>query len=46
MGDGDGDRLPSASYNMLKDKKIREMLAEHGLPTAGERTALVARHQR
>ncbi|KAF9466269.1 hypothetical protein BDZ94DRAFT_1251555 [Collybia nuda] len=37
--------LPKASYGMLKDKKLKEMLAEHGLPTTGERTLLIKRHQ-
>lgn len=31
---------------MLKDKQIRDLLAEHELPTTGDHTTLVARHQR
>ncbi|VDC03901.1 unnamed protein product [Peniophora sp. CBMAI 1063] len=44
--DNDDDYLPKASYNMLKDKQVRDLLSEHELPTAGDRATLVARHQR
>ncbi|KAF8894717.1 hypothetical protein BD779DRAFT_859472 [Infundibulicybe gibba] len=44
--DDDAFPLPKASYGTLKDKKIREMLSEHGLPTHGERSACIQRHQR
>ncbi|RDB24183.1 Postreplication repair E3 ubiquitin-protein ligase rad18 [Hypsizygus marmoreus] len=38
--------LPKASYATLKDKKLKEMLAEHGLPVSGDRNLLIQRHQR
>ena len=38
------ERLPKPSYSVLKDKKIREMLYEHQLPTTGSREQLIARH--
>ncbi|KZV70607.1 hypothetical protein PENSPDRAFT_579153 [Peniophora sp. CONT] len=44
--DNDDDYLPKVSYNMLKDKQIRDLLAEQELPTTGDHTTLVARHQR
>ncbi|KAJ7915519.1 hypothetical protein B0H13DRAFT_400233 [Mycena leptocephala] len=40
------DHLPKVSYDTLKDKQLRDKLVEHGLPTTGERTAWIARHQR
>ena len=38
------ERIPKPSYAVLKDKKIREMLAEYDLPTTGTREQMVARH--
>ncbi|EJD06122.1 uncharacterized protein FOMMEDRAFT_166391 [Fomitiporia mediterranea MF3/22] len=38
------ERLPKPSYSVLKDKKVREMLAEQELSTAGSREQLIARH--
>ncbi|EAU88094.2 hypothetical protein CC1G_11517 [Coprinopsis cinerea okayama7 len=38
--------LPKASYATLKEKQIKEMLSEHGLPTHGDRSTLEQRHQR
>ncbi|KAG6853439.1 hypothetical protein C0991_004364 [Blastosporella zonata] len=38
--------LPKASYDTLKDKKIKEMLVEYGLPTSGDRNLWIQRHQR
>ncbi|KAI0045147.1 hypothetical protein FA95DRAFT_1561436 [Auriscalpium vulgare] len=43
---GDDAPLPKVSYAVLKEKQIRELLAEHDLPTTGERSLLIARHQR
>ncbi|TFY78153.1 hypothetical protein EWM64_g5857 [Hericium alpestre] len=40
----DGECLPTVSYAILKEKQIRELLAEHGLPTTGDRAMLTARH--
>ncbi|KAI5119098.1 hypothetical protein M0805_004869 [Coniferiporia weirii] len=42
--DGTVERLPKPSYPVLKEKKIREMLAEHQLSTIGSKEQLVARH--
>lgn len=42
----DDDYLPKVSYNMLKDKQIRDLLSEHELPTTGDHATLVSRHQR
>lgn len=41
---GSNDKLPRPSYSVLKDKKIRDMLAEYELQTAGTREQLIARH--
>ncbi|KAL1744206.1 hypothetical protein HDZ31DRAFT_39179 [Schizophyllum fasciatum] len=38
--------LPKVSYDTLKDKKIRELLANEKLPTTGERETCVARHKK
>ena len=38
--------LPKASYSVLKDKQIRDLLATQELPTAGDRSQLIARHER
>ncbi|KAJ4488566.1 hypothetical protein J3R30DRAFT_3794053 [Lentinula aciculospora] len=38
--------LPTKSYDTLKDKVVRELLREHGLPTTGDRKTMIARHQR
>jgi len=38
--------LPKASYAVLKDKQIRDLLAAHDLSTAGDRSQLIARHER
>lgn len=38
--------LPKASYSLLKDKQIRDLLAAHELSTAGDRSQLIARHER
>ncbi|KAJ7702227.1 hypothetical protein B0H17DRAFT_1043261 [Mycena rosella] len=38
--------LPKVSYDTLKEKQLRDKLAEHGLPTTGDRPVLTRRHQR
>ena len=38
------DKLPKPPYNIYKEKKIRDMLSEHGLSTAGSKEQLVSRH--
>lgn len=38
--------LPKPNYDTLKDKQIKDMLAEQQLPTTGDRSAWIARHQR
>jgi len=35
-----------ASYTVLKDKQIRDLLAAHDLSTSGDRSQLIARHER
>jgi hypothetical protein len=40
------ERLPKVSYGTLKDKRLKEMLAEHNLETHGDRNLLIQRHQR
>ena len=42
----EGKYLPKASYTVLKDKQLRELLSKYELSTAGDRNALIARHQR
>ncbi|KAF7305186.1 DNA repair protein [Mycena kentingensis (nom. inval.)] len=41
----DNDRIPKTSYKTLKDKQIRELLKEYGLPDVGDRSTLEARHR-
>ena len=38
------ERIPKPSYKLLKDKKLRDMLAEYQLPTSGPKEQLIARH--
>ncbi|KII89265.1 hypothetical protein PLICRDRAFT_602087 [Plicaturopsis crispa FD-325 SS-3] len=38
--------LPNVSYAVLKDKAIRDMLVDQGLPVSGDRTAWMARYSR
>ncbi|KAH9977341.1 hypothetical protein BGW80DRAFT_1288714 [Lactifluus volemus] len=38
--------IPKASYTVLKDKQIRDLLAAHDLSTAGDRSQLIVRHER
>ena len=38
--------LPKASYTVLKDKQIRDLLAAQDLSTAGDRSQLISRHER
>ena len=37
--------LPKASYGTLKDKQLKDMLREYGLPVTGDRPAWEQRHQ-
>ncbi|KLO10664.1 hypothetical protein SCHPADRAFT_942681 [Schizopora paradoxa] len=39
------ERLPKVSYSVQKDKKIRDLLQEHGLSLNGTREQQIARHQ-
>ena len=39
-------RLPRASYSVLKDKQIRDLLTANELSTTGDRSQLIARHER
>ncbi|KAI9456678.1 hypothetical protein BJY52DRAFT_544693 [Lactarius psammicola] len=38
--------LPKASYTVLKDKQIRDLLVAQDLSTAGDRSQLISRHER
>jgi hypothetical protein len=38
--------LPKASYTILKDKQIRDLLATQDLSTTGDRSQLISRHER
>jgi E3 ubiquitin-protein ligase RAD18 len=38
--------IPKASYTVLKDKQIRDLLAAHDLSKSGDRSQLIARHER
>ncbi|KAI0261065.1 hypothetical protein BC834DRAFT_830780 [Gloeopeniophorella convolvens] len=42
----DPSPLPKASYTVLKDKQIRDLLSAHDLATVGDRAQLIARHER
>ncbi|TFK46004.1 hypothetical protein OE88DRAFT_1739812 [Heliocybe sulcata] len=44
--DGDCAPLPKASYQVLKDKQVKDLLVDQQLPTTGDRNAWIARHQR
>ncbi|KAJ7168242.1 hypothetical protein C8R43DRAFT_983682 [Mycena crocata] len=41
----EADCLPKVSYDTLKDKQLRDMLSEHGLPTTGTHAILADRHR-
>ena len=44
--DDDNDYpLPKASYGTLKDKQLKDMLREYGLPVTGDRSVWEQRHQ-
>ncbi|KAG6896296.1 hypothetical protein C0993_008563, partial [Termitomyces sp. T159_Od127] len=43
--DDDEHPLPKASYSTLKDKQLKDMLIEYGLPTSGDRNQWIQRHQ-
>lgn len=40
------ERIPKASYDLLKDKQVKDLLHAHGLPIVGDRKTWIARHQR
>ncbi|KAG2138948.1 hypothetical protein DEU56DRAFT_801007 [Suillus clintonianus] len=40
------ERIPKASYDVLKDKQIKDLLHAHNLPILGDRKMWIARHQR
>lgn len=44
--DGVIERLPKVSYAVLKDKVLKDLLISQKLPTTGDRSAWIARHQR
>jgi hypothetical protein len=40
------ERLPIHSYDVMKDKELRNLLKVAGLPTDGDRSMLQERHKR
>lgn len=40
------ERIPKASYDVLKDKQVKDLLHAHSLPILGDRKTWIARHQR
>ena len=42
----EAEALPKVSYDTVKLKRLKEMLQEFDLPVAGEKDALVYRHER
>ncbi|PAV23316.1 dna repair [Pyrrhoderma noxium] len=38
------ERLPKQNYSVVKDKRLRELLADYQLATTGSREQLIARH--
>ncbi|KAH0830313.1 hypothetical protein J3R83DRAFT_1682 [Lanmaoa asiatica] len=40
------ERLPKVSYDVLKDKALRELLSSQHLPVNGDRNTRIARHRR
>ncbi|KAG1764234.1 hypothetical protein EDD22DRAFT_460177 [Suillus occidentalis] len=44
--DNTTERIPKASYDLLKDKQVKDLLHAHGLPIVGDRKTWIARHQR
>ncbi|KAF7353675.1 Postreplication repair E3 ubiquitin-protein ligase rad18 [Mycena venus] len=45
-GSSDEDHLPKTAYDTLKDRQLKDKLVDLGLPTTGDRTLWIARHQR
>ncbi|KAJ7243381.1 hypothetical protein B0H12DRAFT_832780 [Mycena haematopus] len=45
-GTSEEDHLPKVSYDTLKDRQLKDKLTDLELPTSGDRTAWIARHQR
>ncbi|KAG8217246.1 hypothetical protein J3R82DRAFT_5335 [Butyriboletus roseoflavus] len=40
------EKLPKVSYDVLKDKALRELLSSQQLPLSGDRNTRIARHRR
>jgi len=40
------ERLPKVSYDVLKDKALKELLTSQQLPVSGDRNARITRHRR
>ncbi|KAG1736814.1 hypothetical protein EDB19DRAFT_1720511 [Suillus lakei] len=40
------ERIPKASYDVLKDKQVKDLLHAHNLPIIGDRKTWIVRHQR
>ncbi|KAK7689073.1 hypothetical protein QCA50_007764 [Cerrena zonata] len=38
--------IPKVAYHTLKEKRLREMLSDHDLPTTGDKDTLIRRHER
>ncbi|KAI0668511.1 hypothetical protein C8Q78DRAFT_1155695 [Trametes maxima] len=45
-GDAEPEHLPKVAYDIHPQRRVAEMLAEWGLPTHGDKNALVRRHSR
>ncbi|CAL1703473.1 unnamed protein product [Somion occarium] len=44
--DDDASPIPKVAYHTLKEKRLREMLADHDLPNNGDKDTLIKRHER
>ncbi|KAJ8592629.1 hypothetical protein M405DRAFT_732940 [Rhizopogon salebrosus TDB-379] len=44
--DSETERIPKVSYDVLKDKQLKDLLQTHTLSTHGDRKTWIARHRR
>lgn len=40
------DAIPKVSYDIIKEKKLREILEGFGLPSTGDKNVLIERHKK
>jgi hypothetical protein len=42
----DASRIPNVTYAVLKDRQLKSLLSEQGIPVTGDRTAWITRYER